>query len=234
MIVCGENSFPKGAPLCFSLKLGLGPVWLGEKKLGPSLSSSLSVSRSLTSRDTCRYWNDYVPGLCRHPDVHLTIKKKNLEKTFQPPRAPLPCFGCIFLLVFSPGQLGQVVGWRWKLRWSMRDNRLEMILLSLKVSEEDRKIGVKKEVDGKEGWSPARGSCEALPVLSSSALSFPWSVRALGVSTVADTDPALCNLWFNRMFPKFTVMPVICMHCSTNECNHISLVLSHLCRLTDI
>lgn len=37
----------------------------------------------------------------------------------------------------------------------MRDNRWEMILLSPKVSEEDRNIGVKKEVDGKrDGAQP--------------------------------------------------------------------------------
>ena len=44
----------------------------------------------------------------------------------------------------------------------MRDNRQEMILLTPRVLEEDRKSGVKEEVDEKKGWSPARGSGDGI------------------------------------------------------------------------
>lgn len=85
----------------FSLKLRPGPAWHRQKNLAPH-SFSLSISCSLTSRDTCRYWNDYVPGLCRYPDVHLMIKKEPGEciwPSFFPP-FELPCL--VLVVFFSP------------------------------------------------------------------------------------------------------------------------------------
>lgn len=61
----------------------------------------------------------------------------------------------------------------------MRDNQQEMILLSSRSSEEDRKSGVKKEVDGSRDGGRPKTALSLIPMLSSSASSFFCSVRVL-------------------------------------------------------
>ena len=90
-----QTFISKWGPSVLSLKLRPGPVWHGERNLAWA-SLPPSIRCSLTSRDTRRYWNDYVAeGLCRYPDVDLMINLGNaFHLLFVPPSS-------LFWLYFS-------------------------------------------------------------------------------------------------------------------------------------
>lgn len=131
-------------------------TWVKLRQKGSSLVLS-SKAWFLSSGDTHRYWNDYASGLCRHPDVHQTMKKIRIW------RMPLTFiflgltvllslwfstspFSFFFFFAAEPRQLS---GWRWRLKMEHEEKlQQEIILLVQTVSPEVMESAVKKEVDG--------------------------------------------------------------------------------------
>ncbi len=158
------------------------PVWHRGKNLAP-VSFSPSISCSLTSRDTCRYWNDYVPGLCRYPDVHRMIKKKEPGECISPSFLPPLALPSLVLVVFFSSYL-LLRGWdrplagdeSWGAAWGITNGRWFSCLRGRQEEwGEERGRWI-------EGWSPARSSREGVACSQCSPprphLS-PWSVRGL-------------------------------------------------------
>lgn len=104
-------NFQKG-PLCvffWSLDLELDDM----KENLASLSLSLSISYSLTSGDTKRYWNDYASGLCRYPDVYLMIKRtRRMDLAFFFYPFALSLFFLSYLYIFISPCMARTGHWQ--------------------------------------------------------------------------------------------------------------------------
>lgn len=172
----------------FSLKLRPGLVWHRGENLA-SASLPPSISRSPTSRDARKYWNDYAPGLCRYPDVHLMIKKEPGEcvspSSLSPRWSAPPLFWMYFSsLAFScvAGKDGSLAGDEsWGGVWGITDGRWFSCLPGCLWKT------------GRVGWGKRWTDGEMEPSQSLLGLVFPPVCRGCGSMNSSWCRPYSCH-----------------------------------------